>query len=149
MNQTKTKTKYPSAVYAAAGVGDLVYAQLRKLQDKAVAFGSEQAPQWKRKVADLSVKVDADKVRESVVTGTQFAAQKATEVYDTLVARGEKAFAAEEPKADTPTTETPKADAPKADTPKAQTNGAAAPKTAQPTVPVAPVAKKAQSRKRP
>ncbi len=128
----ETKTKYPSAFYAAAGVGDLVYEQLRRLQGKAVAFGNEQAPQWKRKVADLSTKVDANRVRESVVTGTQFAAQKATEVYDTLVARGEKAFADETaaaaPKAETPTTPT----APVA-----------------PTAPTAPVAKKAAPRKRP
>jgi len=117
---TQPKTKYPSAFYAAAGVGDLVYEQLRKLQTKAIEFGNEQAPQWKRRVADFSVKVDAGKVRESVVTGTQVAAEKATHVYSTLVARGTKAFA-EEAKAETaPKTETPaKADAPKADAPKA------------------------------
>jgi hypothetical protein len=95
------KTKYPSAFYAAAGVGDLVYERLRQLQTelrtKAIAFGNEQAPQWKRRVADLSVKVDAGKVRETVVTGTQAAAEKATQVYGTLVARGEKAFADEQP----------------------------------------------------
>jgi hypothetical protein len=95
---TETKTKYPSAVYAAAGVGDFVYEQLRKLQNKAIEFGSEagaQAPEWKRKVAEFSTKVDANKVRESVVTGTQVAAETATKVYDTLVVRGEKAFAAQ------------------------------------------------------
>jgi heparin binding hemagglutinin HbhA len=97
MTQQQQKTKYPSAFYAAAGVGDLVYEQLRKLQIKAIEFGNEQAPHWKRRVADLSVKVDAVKVRESVVTGTQFAAEKATKVYDTLVARGEKAFQDEAP----------------------------------------------------
>lgn len=93
---SETKTKYPSAVYAAAGVGDLVYQQLRKLQDRAIAFGSDAgatAPEWKKKVADLGTKLDAEKVRESVVTGTQFAAEKATKVYDTLVTRGERAFA--------------------------------------------------------
>lgn len=109
---TPPKTKYPSAFYAAAGVGDLVYEQLRKLQTKAIAFGNEQAPQWKRRVADFSVKVDAGKVRESVVTGTQVAAEKATQVYDTLVARGTKAFAEETAaKTETPKTETPKVEA--------------------------------------
>jgi len=92
MSQTKTGNKYPSAVYAAAGVGDLVYEQLRRLQDKALTFGTEQAPQWKHKVAEFGAKVDADKVRESVVTGTQVAAVKATQVYGTLVARGAKVF---------------------------------------------------------
>jgi hypothetical protein len=92
---TQSKTRYPSAFYAAAGVGDLVYEQLRKLQLKAIEFGNEQAPQWKRRVADFTVKVDAVKVRETVVTGTQAAAERATKVYDTLVARGEKAFADE------------------------------------------------------
>ena len=101
MTDTKTdnKAKYPSAVYAAAGVGDFVYEQLRKLQTRAIAFGTEagtQAPEWKKKVAELSTKVDANKVRESVVTGTQLAAEKATEVYSTLVVRGEKAFAAQD-----------------------------------------------------
>lgn len=93
---TKTTTKYPSAFYAAAGVGDFVYEQLRKWQSKALEFGGEQAPQWKRTVADISAKVDAQKVRESVVTGTQVAAEKATKVYGTLVTRGEKAFQANE-----------------------------------------------------
>jgi hypothetical protein len=109
---TQPKTKYPSAFYAAAGVGDLFYEQLRKLQTKAIEFGNEQAPQWKRRVADFSIKVDAEKVRESVVTGTQAAAEKATQVYDTLVARGTKAFA-EETAAKAATAEAPK----KSDTP--------------------------------
>ena len=102
MSNTATKTKYPSAVYAAAGVGDFVYEQLRKLQDKAVAFGAEagaQAPQWRKKVAEIATNVDADKVRETVVTGTEFVADKAGQFYGTLVTRGEKAFAATEPKA--------------------------------------------------
>jgi len=145
---TQPKTKYPSAFYAAAGVGDLVYEQLRKLQTKAVAFGNEQAPQWKRRVAHLSVKVDAGKVRESVATGTQVAAEKATKVYDTLVARGEKAFLDEKPapapKATTNTVPAPKATntvpAPKA------TNTVPAPKATN-TVPVAKKATAAPRKK--
>src|SRR5688500_18226720 len=123
---TETKTKYPSAVYAAAGVGDFVFEQLRKLEGKAAVFGAEQAPQWRRKVADLSTKVDACKVRESVGTGSQIAAQKATEVYGTLVARGEKAFAAETPKA--PEADAKTADAKPADAKAADAKTADAPK---------------------
>lgn len=128
MTKTKQQAKYPSAVYAAAGVGDLVYEQLRKLQGKAMTFGNEQAPQWKQKVAGLSAKVDADKVRESVVTGTQVAAEKATKVYETLVARGEKAFQDETP---------------------AQTQAEARTEARTATKPAAPAAKKAQPRKKP
>lgn len=104
MSNTSTKTKYPKAVYAAAGVGDFVYEQLRKLQDKAIAFGAEagaQAPQWRKKVAEIATTVDTNKVRETVVTGTEFVADKAGKFYDTLVTRGEKAFAEAEPKAET------------------------------------------------
>jgi hypothetical protein len=129
--KTDTKAKYPSAVYAAAGVGDFVYETLRKLQTKAIEFGTEagaQAPEWKKKVAEFSTKVDANKVRESVVTGTQFAAEKATEVYETLVVRGEKAFAAQTPK-------------PASQAETATKTEAAAEKTA-------PVAKKAAPRKK-
>ncbi len=133
--KTDTKAKYPSAVYAAAGVGDFVYETLRKLQTKAVQFGTEagaQAPEWKKKVAEFSTKVDANKVRESVVTGTQFAAEKATEVYETLVVRGEKAFAAQTPK-------------PAAKTETAADTAAKAEETAEKA---APVAKKAAPRKK-
>jgi hypothetical protein len=130
MTETKTKSKYPSAVYAAAGVGDLVYEQLRKLQDKAIALGAEagtQAPQWRKKVAEFGAKVDANKVREGVVTGTQYAADQAGKFYEILVTRGEKAFAEAEPKAAAPKTA----------------------KTADETdAPVPPVAKKAVARKK-
>lgn len=79
-----TETKYPKAVYAAAGVGDFVVEQLKKLQDKAST-------------------VDTGKVREQVVARTQEAAVKAEQVYLTLVSRGEKAFAS---KGDAPQTVT-------------------------------------------
>ncbi|GIH11425.1 hypothetical protein Rhe02_94920 [Rhizocola hellebori] len=139
--KTETKAKYPSAVYAAAGVGDFVYEQLRKLQTKAIEFGTEagaQAPEWKKKVAELGTKVDANKVRESVVTGTQFAAEKATKVYDTLVVRGEKAFAAQD------TATKPAADT--AASAKATTEASAQP--AEDVETAAPVAKKAAPRKK-
>jgi hypothetical protein len=120
-----TETKYPSAVYAAAGVGDFVYEQLRKLQDKAVAFGAEASTQdWKKKVADLGTKIDAGKVRESVVTGTQVAAERAGAVYSTLVNRGEKAFA-------TQNGTTPKPAGPASHTAPADPSAAARAKTVQ------------------
>jgi hypothetical protein len=143
MTDTNTKTKYPSAVYAAAGVGDFVYEQLRKLQDKAVALGAEagaQAPQWKKKVAEFGAKVDADKVREGVVTGTQFAADRAGKFYEILVTRGEKAFAATEPKTTEPKTTEPKTTEPKTTEPKTAKGAPEA------EAPVAPVAKKAVPR---
>jgi hypothetical protein len=145
MTDTKTdnKTTYPSAVYAAAGVGDFVYETLRKLQTRAIAFGTEagtQAPEWKKKVAELSTKVDATKVRESVVTGTQFAAEKATEVYETLVVRGEKAFAAQD-------TATKPAQAKADGTPKADSTVKTA-KAAASADTAAPVAKKAAPSKK-
>jgi hypothetical protein len=102
MTDTTTKTKYPSAVYAVAGVGDFVYEQLRKLQDRAIALGTEageQAPQWRKKVAEIATNIDASKVREGVVTSTQFAADQAGRFYSTLVTRGEKAVADSEPAA--------------------------------------------------
>ncbi|GAA1656437.1 hypothetical protein ACFQY4_02315 [Catellatospora bangladeshensis] len=117
MTQTSSKTDsrtYPSAFYAAAGVGDLAYEQLRKLPelaDKLRVKASELAdqaaatdvPQWKAKAneygafatskaAELTAKVDAAGIRDSIVSGTQTAAEKASKFYDTLVARGEQAF---------------------------------------------------------
>jgi hypothetical protein len=125
MTETKTKPStdnrtYPSAFYAAAGVGDLAYQQLRKLPEvadklrgKAAELAGRaaelrggagaQAPQWKakateygakatEKAAELTAKVDPAQIRDSIVAGTQTAAEKATKFYDTLVARGEQAF---------------------------------------------------------
>lgn len=117
MTQTSNKSDnrtYPSAFYAAAGVGDMAYEQLRKLpeladklRDKAAEFADQAAstdvPQWKAKAneygafatskaAEFTAKVDAAQIRDSIVTGTQTAAEKATKLYDALVARGEQAF---------------------------------------------------------
>ena len=134
MTDTTTKTKYPSAVYAVAGVGDFVYETLRKLQDRAIAFGAEagaQAPQWRKKVAEIATNVDTAKVRESVVTGTQFAADQAGRFYSTLVTRGEKAVANSEPAAK-----------------RAAKAARAAEKDATTHVRTAPVAKKAAPRKK-
>jgi hypothetical protein len=134
MTETKTENKtYPSAFYAAAGVGDLAYEQLRKLPDladqlrgKAVEFAGraatlrEQAPTakpeaWKAKAneygakatdkaAELTAKIDAEKIRDSIVTGTQTVAEQATALYESLVTRGTKAFNEQaEPAAAAPT----------------------------------------------
>ncbi|MBV1855431.1 hypothetical protein [Catellatospora tritici] len=117
MTQTTSKKderSYPSAFYAAAGVGDIAYEQLRKLpevadrlRDKAAELADRAAntsgPQWKAKAneygalatskaAELTGKVDPVVIRDSIVSGTQQAAEKATKFYDTLVARGEQAF---------------------------------------------------------
>lgn len=118
MTQTSSKSEdrtYPSAFYAAAGVGEMAYEQLRKLPelaDKLRVKASELAdqasatdvPQWKAKAneygafatskaAEFTSKVDAAGIRDSIVAGTQTAAEKASKLYDALVARGEQAFA--------------------------------------------------------
>ncbi|MDI1460090.1 hypothetical protein QEZ54_03835 [Catellatospora sp. KI3] len=146
MTQTTSKTDertYPSAFYAAAGVGDLAYQQLRKLpevadrlRDKAAEFAdraaSTSAPQWKAKAneygalatskaAELTGKVDPAVIRDSIVSGTQQAAEKATKFYDTLVARGEQAFAQQPaaPKAESRTAESDAAETGAEDVPPA------------------------------
>ncbi|MEV0454273.1 hypothetical protein [Catellatospora methionotrophica] len=125
MTQTSSKSNksddrtYPSAFYAAAGVGDMAYAQLRKLpeladklRDKAAELADQatkaDVPQWKAKAneygafatgkaAEFTSKVDAAQIRDSIVAGTQTAAEKATKLYDALVARGEQAFTEQAP----------------------------------------------------
>src|SRR5215207_7069398 len=102
MTDTRTgpdNRAYPSAFYAAAGVGDLAYEQLRKLpevadklRDKAAELAGRAAglredantaaPQWKAKAneygakattaaAELTSKVDPVQIRDSIVAGTQ------------------------------------------------------------------------------
>ncbi|WP_144127822.1 hypothetical protein [Catellatospora sichuanensis] len=145
MTQTSSKSSktedrtYPSAFYAAAGVGDMAYEQLRKLpeladklRDKAAEFADQAAktdvPQWKAKAneygafatgkaAEFTSKVDAAQIRDSIVAGTQTAAEKATKLYDALVARGEQAFTEQpatpdfESKTETPSAHTAEAKA--------------------------------------
>lgn len=101
MNTTdKTDQKRSSAVYAAAGIGDLAVEQLKKipalaerLQTKAAQL-REQGPsvraQATEKAAELTGKVDVEKIRDFLVTNAQKAAEKATSLYDDLVARGER-----------------------------------------------------------
>ncbi|WP_020520646.1 hypothetical protein [Catelliglobosispora koreensis] len=102
---TETKTKYPKAVYAAAGVGDIVVEQLRKLSDKAAT-------------------IDTAKVREQVIAGTAVATAKAEEVFTTLVTRGERAFASKGDVPPAPKPQEPEAAAKKA-APRKKTTAAA------------------------
>jgi hypothetical protein len=158
MNATTTKpdntSEYPSAVYAAAGVGDLAYQQLRKLPAYADRLRleaeklRERAPEFRAqatdraetlrtqatgqfnafradavgetgklkakaaefgatasdKAAELTSKVDIEKVRATLVSGAQTVAERAIKLYEDLVARGEKVV---DPQA--ATTETPEA----------------------------------------
>ena len=87
MNTTQDK-KRNSAVYAAAGIGDLAYEQLKKIPALAEELRTkagtlrEQGPSWRAqatdKAAELAGKVDVDKIREALVTNAQKAAEKAT-----------------------------------------------------------------------
>lgn len=106
MNTTQDK-KRNSAVYAAAGIGDLAYEQLKKIPALAEELRTkagtlrEQGPSWRAqatdKAAELAGKVDVDKIREALVTNAQKAAEKATSLYEDLVARGEKVVDTEAP----------------------------------------------------
>jgi hypothetical protein len=124
-----TKTRFPAALYAAAGVGDLAYQQLRKLpsvvtelSERASASLRTYNEQAGAKAAELRTKAaatDYDALRgnaTSVVTSlAQLAQERASTAYTTLVARGERVVgtgvvgAADVVNADLETTEEPKA----------------------------------------
>lgn len=98
MTPKKPEQKHSSAVYAAAGIGDLAVEQLRKipvlaeqLRTKATHL-REQSPslraQATEKAAELTGRVDVEKIRAALVTNAQKAADKAVSVYEELVARG-------------------------------------------------------------
>jgi len=96
----KNDQKHSNAVYAAAGFGDLAVQQLRKIpvlaEQLRVKAGQlrEQGPslraQATEKAAELTGKVDVEKIRTVLVTNAQKAAEKATSLYEELVARGER-----------------------------------------------------------
>jgi hypothetical protein len=98
--KTKAEQKRSSAVYAAAGIGDLAVEQLRKLPVLAEQLRTrathlrEQGPslraQATEKAAELTGRVDVEKIRTTVVANAQKAAEKAAGVYGDLVARGAK-----------------------------------------------------------
>lgn len=106
MNTTQEK-KHSSAVYAAAGIGDLAYQQLKKIpaiaEELRVKAGSlrEQGPSWRAqatdKAAELAGKVDVEKIRTVLVENAQKAAERAQSFYDGLVTRGEKVVDTEAP----------------------------------------------------
>jgi heparin binding hemagglutinin HbhA len=104
---TTQEKKRNSAVYAAAGIGDLAYEQLKKIPALAEELRTkagtlrEQGPSWRAqatdKAAELAGKVDVDKIRTVLVTNAQKAAEKAASLYDDLVARGEKVVESDAP----------------------------------------------------
>jgi hypothetical protein len=104
---TTQEKKRNSAVYAAAGIGDLAYEQLKKIPALAEELRTkagtlrEQGPSWRAqatdKAAELAGKVDVDKIRTVLVTNAQKAAEKAASLYDDLVARGEKVVESDVP----------------------------------------------------
>ena len=98
------RTELPAAVYAAAGVGELAYQQLRKLPETAartLRSAGEAADAWRDRVRtranerDLATRLE--QVRESARHGAAtlaaqaaVAQEKATISYRSLVARGER-----------------------------------------------------------
>lgn len=109
MSTTEEKKQHSSAVYAAAGIGDIAYQQLKKLpalaEELRVKAGTlrEQGPSWRAqatdKAAELAGKVDVDKIRTVLVSNAQKAAEKAASFYDDLVLRGEKVVDSDAPAA--------------------------------------------------
>ena len=132
--QTKS-TKIPAPLYAAAGVGDLAYRQLRKLptvvgelSGRAVAtsFELREKAAASLKVAgddfdklrDKATTADLDKLRDkaasNAVAFAQAAQERAAAVYTALVSHGERVVgtgvvqAADTVNADIEATEAPK-----------------------------------------
>ncbi|MEV6966330.1 hypothetical protein AB0M47_14540 [Hamadaea sp. NPDC051192] len=95
-----TDQKHSNAVYAAAGIGDLAVEQLKKIPALADQLRTkagqlrEQGPtlraQATEKAAELTGKVDVERIRTVLMTNAQKAAEKATALYGDLVARGER-----------------------------------------------------------
>jgi heparin binding hemagglutinin HbhA len=106
---TTQDKKHSSAIYAAAGVGDMAYEQLKKIpalaEELRVKAGTlrEQGPSWRAQATDkaaaLAGRVDVEKIRTALVTNAQRAAEKAASFYDEMVSRGEKVVDAEVPAA--------------------------------------------------
>ncbi|NMO51955.1 hypothetical protein HH310_12205 [Actinoplanes sp. TBRC 11911] len=124
-----TKTRFPAALYAAAGAGDIAYQQLRKLpavvsdlSERAAASlktYNEQAGAKAQELRSKAATTDYDALRgnaSSVVSSlAQLAQERAVTAYATLVARGERVVgsgvvgAADVVNSDLETTEEPKA----------------------------------------
>jgi hypothetical protein len=125
----QSKTRFPAALYAAAGAGDLAYQQLRKLpavvsdlSEKAatsIRTYNEQAGAKAQELRTKAQTTDYDALRgnaSSVVSSlAQLAQERAVTTYATLVARGERVVgsgvvsAADVVNSDLETTEEPKA----------------------------------------
>ncbi|WP_051366464.1 hypothetical protein [Hamadaea tsunoensis] len=103
MSTTKSEQKYATAVYAAAGLGDLAVEQLRKLPALAGELREraeklrEQAPTLRAQATGLTGKVEVDRIRTVVLANAQKAADVAVGVYGDLVARGTKVIDKETP----------------------------------------------------
>ena len=136
MNDQQTKsTRIPAPLYAAAGVGDLAYKQLRKLptvvgelSGRAVANGYELREKAVAsikgagtdldKLRDKATTADLDKLRDKAATNAvafaQAAQERAVAVYTALVSHGERVVgtgvvqAADTVNADIEATEAPK-----------------------------------------
>ncbi len=94
MTQTKaeTKIKIPSALYAAAGAGDLAYQELRKLSERVAGIKLRD----RVSETESEMRHDVEKLREAarrqahaVVERTQAAQERAQEIYQDLVIRGQ------------------------------------------------------------
>jgi heparin binding hemagglutinin HbhA len=125
----QTKTRFPAPLYAAAGVGDLAYQQLRKLpavvnglSERAAASlrtANEQAGTKATELRDRAATTDFDALRGNAAsvatTFAQIAQDRAVNLYTALVERGERVVgtgvveAADVVNADLTTTEAPKA----------------------------------------
>ncbi len=133
-----TNTRFPAPLYAAAGVGDLAYQQLRKLP--AVVTGLSERAASSLRTANDQANTKATQLRERAATTdfdalrgnaasvattfAQIAQDRAVNLYTALVERGERVVgtgvvdAADVVNADIATTEAPKAvEAAKAITP--------------------------------
>jgi heparin binding hemagglutinin HbhA len=95
----ETDRKIPNPVYAAAGVGDLAYQQLRKLPGKVNELrGRVTDIRAKAQDEDTNVvRVDVDKLREAAKrnaavlrSGALAAQDRASALYADLVARGQQ-----------------------------------------------------------
>jgi heparin binding hemagglutinin HbhA len=124
-----TKTRFPAPLYAAAGVGDLAYQQLRKLpavvnelSERAATSlrtANEQANTKAGQLRERAATTDFDALRgnaASVATAfAQIAQDRAVSLYAALVERGERVVgsgvvgAADVVNSDLETTEAPKA----------------------------------------
>jgi heparin binding hemagglutinin HbhA len=99
----QTKTRFPAPLYAAAGVGDLAYQQLRKLpavinelSDRATASlknANETANTRAATLREKAADTDFDRLRgtaaSNAVAFAQAAQERAIAAYTALVARGE------------------------------------------------------------